>query len=334
MESYGGVSMEILYITLILLAVIAVAVLVTTLICFHMAFYSSPKGRQPKEEFPLPAGDVYLPHKERMIDFMKQTRALSCEEVSILSFDGLRLYGKYYECCPGAPIELMMSGYRGLAERDLCGGVQRSFKLNRNVLLIDQRACGKCDGTVITFGILERYDCLSWANYLYERFSKDIPVILTGVSMGAATVMMATQLSLPKNVVGVIADCGYSSPKEIICKVIQQMKLPVKPLYPFVKLAAKIFGHFDLEAASPLEAMGQCTLPVFFAHGEDDDYVPCDMTRRCFEACTGEKRLLTVPGAGHGLAYLLAPQEYVQVLKDMIPLYKNYPQEETHAKCN
>ena len=298
--------------------------LITTVICFFMAFFVSDKEKQPKEEYAIPQGKVYEPHRERMIQFIKETRALPCEEVCITSFDGLKLYGKFYEYAPGAPIELMMPGYRGLAERDLCGGVQRSFRLQRSVLLVDQRACGKCDGHVITFGIKERYDCQSWANYLYERFGKDIPVILTGVSMGAATVMMATELELPENVVGVIADCGYSSPKEIICKVIRQMKLPSKPLYPFVKLAARLFGGFDLEAASPLEAMKKCKYPVFFAHGEDDDFVPCEMTVACHEVCPAPKRLYTVPGAGHGLAYLIGKEKYLEVLKEMVPLYAKY----------
>lgn len=310
-----------------LIAVFGVALvisLITTVICFFMAFYVSNKEKQPKEEYAIPQGKVYEPHRERMIQFIKETRALPCEEVCITSFDGLKLYGKFYEYAPGAPIELMMPGYRGLAERDLCGGVQRSFRLQRSVLLVDQRACGKCDGHVITFGIKERYDCQSWANYLYERFGKDIPVILTGVSMGAATVMMATELELPENVIGVIADCGYSSPKEIICKVIRQMKLPPKPLYPFVKLAARIFGGFDLEAASPLEAMKKCKIPVFFAHGEDDDFVPCEMTVACHKVCPAPKRLLTVAGAGHGLAYLIGKQKYLEVLKEMVPLYAKY----------
>ena len=298
--------------------------LITTIICFFMAFYVSDKEKRPTEEFAVPEGKVYEPHRERMIRFIKETRALPCEEVCITSFDGLKLYGKFYEYAPGAPIELMMPGYRGLAERDLCGGVQRSFRIGRSVLLVDQRACGKCDGHVITFGIKERYDCLSWANYLFERFGKDIPVILTGVSMGAATVMMATELDLPENVVGVIADCGYSSPREIICKVIRQMKLPPKPLYPFVRLAGRIFGGFDLEAASPMESMKKCKIPVFFAHGEDDDFVPCDMTVACHEVCPAPKRLLTVPGAGHGLAYLIAKDKYIEVLKEMVPLYAKY----------
>ena len=82
-----------------------------------------------------------------------------------------------------------------------------------------------------------------------------------------------------------------------------------------------------------MEAMKQCRLPVFFAHGENDDYVPCEMTKQLYEACPAEKKLLTVPGAGHGLSYLIAPTEYLQALREMIPLYKFYEVKED-AECH
>ena len=130
--------------------------------------------------------------------------------------------------------------------------------------------------------------------------------------MGASTVLMAAGKSLPKNVVGVLADCGFSSPKKIIQKCAKDMHYPVNLIYPFIKLGAKIFGHFDLEEYSPLEAMKTCKIPVIFFHGEDDDYVPCDMSREVYDVCTSPKKLVTIPGAGHGLVYLVDNKKYFQ----------------------
>ena len=76
------------------------------------------------------------------------------------------------------------------------------------------------------------------------------------------------------------------------------MHLPPRVFYPFVKLGARLFGHFDLEETTAAEAMKSCRLPVFFIHGEDDRFVPCDMSRRNYEACAAPKRPITVPGAG------------------------------------
>jgi len=306
--------MKLLLILISICLLFALLVPLTAYICFRMAFYAPRKAPAVPKEYDVPEGEVYEPYHAQMIDWIKQTRALPYEKMAITSFDGLTLYGKYYECRPGAPIELMFHGYRGNAERDLGGGVQRCFRLGRNVLLVDQRTSGDSQGNIISFGINESKDCLRWIDALIERFGKDVKIILTGISMGAATVMTAAGKELPDNVVAILADCGYSSAKDIIKKCIRDMKLPADLLYPFVKLGAKWFGHFDLEEASPITAMKNCKKPIIFVHGEDDTFVPCEMSRQCYEACTSPKVLLTVPGAGHGLGYVVGMKAYFDTL--------------------
>ena len=298
----------------ILLAIV-ITILIISYLCFFMAFYVPKKEIIGPDDYDIPKGKIYEPFPDVMVSWMKETRQLPYEEVSIRSFDGLTLWGKYYEYAPGAPIELMFHGYRGSAERDLSGGVQRCFKLGRSALIVDQRGGGRSEGSVITFGINERRDCLTWLEMMGKHFGPEQKIILTGISMGAATVLMAAGEALPPNVIGVLADCGFHSPKAIILKVVRQMGLPAKLAYPFVKLGARMFGHFDLEETSPEEAVKKCRVPVIFVHGEADDYVPCDMSRICYEACASRKQLVTVPGAGHGLCYLADPEGYLAQLK-------------------
>lgn len=285
-------------------------------ICYRMAFYVPDRSPEACEELQFPEGEIYDVFRDSMEKWAKETRAMPHEDMTVTAFDGLELWGKYYEYAPGAPIELMFHGYRGSAERDLSGGVQRCFKLGRSAVIVDQRCSGRSGGNVITFGINEHRDCLTWVEHLCDKFGPDVRIILTGISMGAATVMMAAGKSLPKNVIGVLADCGYSSPKEIIKKVIRQMGLPAELAYPFVKLGARLYGHFDLEETSPEEALRQCKVPVIFFHGENDDYVPCEMSRINYDACTSRKKLVTIPGAGHGLSYPIASEQYLQELED------------------
>lgn len=281
-----------------------------------MAFFADRKNEEPIDAVVLPKGEIYEPFYDNMRKWIEEARAMKSEDMTITSFDGLTLHGRYFECDPDAPIELMFHGYRGRAESDLSGGVQRCFKLGRNALIVDQRCSCASGGKVITFGINEHRDCLSWVDFMIERFGPDVKIILTGISMGAATVLMAAGKPLPKNVIGVLADCGYTSAKDIIKVVIKKMGLPAGISYPFVKLGAKIYGRFDLEEYSPIEAVRKCTLPVIFFHGESDDFVPCEMSRKNYEECTGRKRLVTVPGAGHGLSYPIAPQKYLDELRE------------------
>ena len=297
-------------------------ILLSTLIayiCYRMAFYEPNKPKTDPNAIDIPAGEIYEPYRENMEKWIRETRAMPRKSFSVTSFDGLKLYAYFYEYAPDAPVEIMFHGYRGNSERDLPGGVQRSFRAGHSALVVDQRCGGRSQGHVISFGINEHKDCLTWTNFAVEAFGPDVKIILTGISMGAATVLMAAGKPLPPQVIGVLADCGYSSPKEIICKVIRDMRLPEKAMYPFVKLGAKLFGHFDLEETSPLEAMKTCKVPVIFYHGETDAYVPCDMSRAVFDACPTRKALVTIPNAGHGLSYAVAPERYIQTLREFYP---------------
>ncbi|MBQ6830636.1 MAG: alpha/beta hydrolase [Clostridia bacterium] len=151
---------------------------------------------------------------------------------------------------------------------------------------------------------------------MQTRFGEDARIILCGISMGASTVLMAAGKPLPSTVVGVLADCGYHSQKEIIKKVIRQLKLPADLLYPFVKLGARLYGGFDLEELTPMESLQNCRVPVIFFHGEKDGFVPCEMSRISYDACPTKKRLVIVPDADHGLSYPVAPDVYLNALRE------------------
>ena len=298
------------------LAVIILLVLITSLICFFRVFYSPERRILGEGEYEIPEGEIYEVYRDQMIGWIKEVRAMPSEDVSITSFDGLTLRGKYYECKKGAPVEIMFHGYQGNSERDMGGGVFRSFALCHNVLVVDHRASGRSDGHVISFGINEKKDCLSWVDFAVSRFGEDVQIILTGISMGAATVVMAAGDEKLRNVIYVLADCPYSSARRIIKKVVKEMKLPPEIIYPFIKLGALIFGHFRLEEDSPIEAVKRAKVPIIFFHGETDDFVPCDMSRELYEACPTKKMLVTVQGAGHGLCVLIDREGYVSALKD------------------
>lgn len=312
--------MFILWIFLAVAFLLAAATAVTAFICFYRIFYS-PKRKIDPEAFSIPEGEIYEPFREEMIGWMKLTRQMPHKDVSVTSFDGLTLRGKYYEYKPGAPIEILLHGYRGNSERDLSGGVSRCHALERSALVVDLRASGYSDGSVITFGIHESRDCLTWIDYVIQNIDKDAKIILTGVSMGAATVMIASAKDLPQNVVGVLADCGYTSAEDIIKKIMREMKLPANLLYPFVKIGAKLFGRFDINETSPKEALKNAKVPVIFIHGDIDAFVPHEMSVANYEACASPKRLVTIKNAGHGLCFPMDPERYFEELKDFFAPY-------------
>ena len=129
---------------------------------------------------------------------------------------------------------------------------------------------------------------------------------------------MASALELPANVTGIIADCGDPSPEAIIRKVSRDRKCPDRLLFPLVSLGAKLFGRFDPRSASAEEALRHCKIPVLFLHGEDDRFVPCEMSRINCAACASEKTLVTFPCAGHALSFLINEAKYTSATHDFL----------------
>lgn len=298
------------------LLVILLLTLVTAAVCFFKIFYAFGR-RRPEEEYPIPEGDCYEPYREQMIEWIKDARELEHTDVSIRSFDGLKLCGRYYEKEKGAPIEILFHGYKGTALRDLSGGIYRCFMLGHNVLIVDHRASGTSEGRVITFGAKESRDCRAWIDFVINNIDPEAKIIIGGVSMGAATVMAAAGDELPENVIGAVADCGYTSTKDIVKKVMRDMKLPPNILYPFARLGAILFGRFDPDKRSPIKSMQKCRLPIIFFHGDIDGYVPCYMSEQNFEACiSSKKRLVIVKDADHGICFPVDIDGYLTALHE------------------
>jgi hypothetical protein len=276
-------------------------------------FYS-PLGKQSDDYHIL--GYLTQEQHDRTVALVDRLRARPYEPVSILSHDGLRLCGRYCHQADGAPLVILCHGYRGTPVRDFCGGADICFSEGFNVLLIEHRAHGSSEGHTISYGINESRDVLAWTEYAVRRFGDGVKILLAGISMGAATVLMASALHLPSQVRGILADCPYTAPDEIISKVGRSVGLPMKLLLPLVELDARVLGRFSLRDAAPLSAVREARVPILLIHGEADDFVPCEMSRRIAAANPGLIEFHTFPGAKHGLSYMADTEHYTQLVRD------------------
>ena len=304
-----------LILTIILLITAAVAA--ASYFCYRLAFSVPEQSREAL--FEMPDTEQYAPYSAEARQMISDALEIPYKEAVVTSYDGLRLFGKCYIASADAPWLIMLHGYRSGAERDFCGGLKFGIDSGFNVLLVDQRAHGKSEGKCLTFGIKERYDCLTWINYVISQAGGSCKIALYGMSMGAATVLMAAGSELPKNVACIVADCGYTSPKAIIKKVIREMHYPVFPTSALVRLGGMLFGGFDIEEYSAVQAMEKCDIPVLFIHGDDDRFVPCEMGRENHRHCRAEgKKLLIVPNAGHGMSYMSDKKAYLGTVSEFL----------------
>lgn len=302
-------------ILLLILCLLLAIVLGGSYYTYRIAFFSPKKDR---DRIPAHNGPQFEPYREEMARIYNQLNDRPCEFVTVFSQDGLKLSGRYYHTKDGAPLDIGFHGYRSCALTDFSGGSELSFQLGHNVLLVDQRAHGKSEGRTIAFGIKERWDVLSWVDYALDRFGPDTEILLYGISMGAATVLMASNLELPGNVKGIIADCPYSSPKAIIRRVAEKRGIPAKLAWPFVVIGAKVYGGFDIKETDAAQAVKNAKVPILLIHGEADGFVPCEMSEAVYNANTENVQRHTFPGADHGISYLVDTPRYRQVVTEFM----------------
>lgn len=223
----------------------------------------------------------------------------------IKSYDGLKLVARYFKNKDSDKIILLFHGYRSISENDFAGIFSYYYELGYNILLVDQRAHGKSEGKYITFGVKERFDCLSWCEYIDREFKDVTEIFFGGISMGATTVLLASELDLPDKVKGIIADCGFTSPKAIISRVVSsRYGINADVLLPIINILCRFIAKFNVYECSVDDAMKKNQLPILFIHGTSDDFVPSRMSRENYEACKSFKRLLLIDCVMHGVACL------------------------------
>lgn len=273
-----------------------------------------PPGMAPMGKFE--------PHlSENRAWLISAANAENAERVSIKSHDGLTLNARIIPCVgrekPRAVI-LMMHGYRSNPLHDF-GGSARDFAEKGFILCMpSQRAHGDSEGSHLTYGVKERYDAVRWCRFLADKYAH-LPIIMCGISMGSSTVLMASSLPLPESVVGIIADCGYTTPAEICKKVMtQDMHLPAFPLYYTAQIFLRLFAGYSFNDASAVEAVSKTKLPVMLIHGTDDVFVPFEMGERIRDSIKSPCFFVAAAGAGHGESYLTDREGYEKAFCEFI----------------
>ena len=212
---------------------------------------------------------------------------------------------------PGKRWAILVHGYgrdqryaRDYAEAYLARGYQ--------VLTPDLCASGATEGQYITMGVKESEEVARWAAQI-KAYDPEAEIVLHGVSMGAATVLLAAAREDMPGLVAVIEDCGYTSAYEMFANQLGVIfGLPEFPIMPCVDVVSGFKTGAKVSAAAPLQVMPRIKVPVLFIHGDADTLVPPAMMEELFAACNAKKEKFVVVGAGHGDAMKEAGEEYWQ----------------------
>ncbi len=258
--------------------------------------------------------DILTKRKEFML-------AQPHEDVYQTAFDGLKLHAAYFPSIKENEgkkrIVICFHGYtsRGLA--DFTGLTDYYFKRGYAMLHPDARAHGDSEGEYIGFGCLDRKDALKWIDWVLEKCGPDVEIFLHGISMGGATVLMASGLELPPQVKGIISDCGFTSPKEVFTHVLHSMyHLPAFPVIPAANVVNKKLAGYGMDECNAKREVAKAKVPILFIHGSKDTFVPVCMCHELYECCASPKKILIVDGAAHGESYFKNMEAYEAALDE------------------
>lgn len=298
-----------IYFILILFLILFIVLL---FVFFGMAFLRKNSANTGDVE----SSEYLKPYLEKLQPNLMFINEKPYEEVSILSFDGLKLYGKYYANNSNKTI-ILVHGYRSNGMHDFCGAVKFYYDYGFNILLIDQRSHGRSEGNLITFGVKESFDVKDWAEFLNKKYGPEA-IVLSGISMGGGTVAFALKRGLPENVKCVISDCGFTSPAAIISKVgYDRFKINANFYIPFLNVMTHIFGGFSIYE-STVDALKENNIPIIFIHGEKDNFVPVEMSREALNAAGKYGSGVFVKEADHGLSYLVETERVTNEINNFL----------------
>ncbi|MBE6608071.1 MAG: alpha/beta hydrolase [Ruminococcaceae bacterium] len=314
---YGGDIVNTIFIILGFLLFVIIILAVASYLAFRTAIVRRPDV--PFEVLETMPDTAWCRFRAEIREGISWVESMPKTTLTTLSYDGLKLYGTLIENENPKATLLMFHGYRSSGINDFSCAAKFYYSLGFNLLIVDQRAHGRSEGKYIGFGATERFDCRTWADLIYERYGKDLPILITGISMGGATVLMASSLKLPENVVAIISDSAFTSPADILSHVIRK-NYHINPsvIMPFMNIWSKILAKYSFYDVSTEDTMKETKIPILFIHGLSDDFVPCEMSKRSLDACRAEKTSVFVENAGHGESYLVDKKRCEEALKGFI----------------
>lgn len=267
-----------------------------------------------------PAACINVHDKERKLPAQP---AAAHEIWNGTSPDGRHLAATHYSPAePGKKWAILVHGY-GRDQRYAGDYAEVYLEHGYQVLTPDLCASGETEGQYITMGTKESEEIAVWATKIKET-DPDAEIVLHGVSMGAATVLMAAARDDIPGIVAVLEDCGYTSAYEMFSNQLGVIfGLPEFPIMNCVDIVSGLKSGAKVSDAAPIRSVKHIKVPVLFIHGDADKLIPPEMMEQLYSACMSKKEKFTISGAGHGDAMKTDREKYWKNIFEFLSNYSN-----------
>lgn len=171
-------------------------------------------------------------------------------------------------------------------------------------------------------GWLDRKDVTQWMEVANRIYGDSTSMVVHGISMGAATTMMVFGRTATRLCEMFCRGLRiYQRMGPIFQRTESTIRLASIPVNVHRRLVMPAGIWMGFKEASALKQVARCHLPMFFIHGDKDDYVPTWMVYKLYEAKPQPKALWIVPEADHAHSYLFNTEEYTQKVKAFVDKY-------------
>ncbi len=231
-------------------------------------------------------------------------RAAHKETVTIKAYDNVRLSAVYIPSSDPKSTNtvILCHGFRSV-NSDLAILAMTYSNLGFRILLPDARAHGLSGGAFSSFGHYEKYDLKKWINYVLRIYGATDSLLLHGVSMGAATVLLASAGEMPQNVKLIVADSPFSSVGAVFRHAAKPKILCL--FLPGVSLITFLLHRFFLGAVNVFKAVRKAKTPFLIIHSAGDRVCPISDSRKMVDLSPAAyKELYVVNSDVHAEGYV------------------------------
>ena len=237
------------------------------------------------------------------------------QDYTVKSYDGYVLHAqKIFNPQPTDRYMLISHGYTD----NHIGSLKYTrmyLDLGFNVILYDLRGHGENEPTFCTYSIRERRDLEALIRDSRARYPEAKVLGIHGESLGSATSIAVLEYKPPIDFV--VADCGFSEITTVMQGGLRGMHLPAW-LVHWASVCAKIRFGYSYRQMRPIDSLRDNQIPILFIHGDKDDFIIPDHSRRMQQATQGYSELHLIPGATHAASILTAPEDYKRYVQEFL----------------
>jgi alpha-beta hydrolase superfamily lysophospholipase len=196
-----------------------------------------------------------------------------------------------------------------------------------NAFLVDFYGSGGSGGNETSIGFYEALDVTKAFEYA-RSLPKSGPVVLYGVSMGAAAVLkaVADDKLAPA---GLILECPFDSLLRTVRHRFTGQGVPSFPLADLLVFWGGVQEGFDAFEYRPVESAAAVERPTLLMNGDSDPWVRREEAGAIFHALKGPKTLRFFAGVGHDACLNGHPDQWKEAVARFLDQVLATPKPET-----